>query len=226
MQANEPIRRCILSGERDDRVRLIRLALSPDGIVLPDVAARAPGRGAWLAPDRAALEKAISGNKLKAALSRAFKTGNVGWPDDLPNRIALALQRQTLDRLGLEARAGHLATGADRIGDAIAAGRACMLLHAADAAEDGRRKLDGRMMAVRGVKGLCLPVGRAELSLALGRENVVHAALVNQAAASRVAATLQRWCAYMGLNEQRSGTCESASQGASPVETLKALDSE
>src|SRR3546814_8232152 len=60
MPPNEPIRRCILSGERDERGRLIRLALSPDGLVLPDAAARAPGRGAWLAPDRAALENAIS----------------------------------------------------------------------------------------------------------------------------------------------------------------------
>src|SRR3546814_12051338 len=80
---NEPIRRCILSGEREERGRLIRLALSPDGLVLPDAAARAPGRGAWLAPDRAALENAISKHKLKGALSRAFKTGDIGWPDEI-----------------------------------------------------------------------------------------------------------------------------------------------
>src|SRR3546814_3085364 len=109
------------------RGRLIRLALSPDGLVLPDAAARAPGRGAWLAPDRAALENAISKHKLKGALSRAFKTGDIGWPDDLPDRIANALQRQVLDRLGLEARGGTLVTGSDRISDAIAAGRARLL---------------------------------------------------------------------------------------------------
>src|SRR3546814_5874411 len=89
MPPNEPIRRCILSGERDERGRLIRLALSPDGLVLPDAAARAPGRGAGLAPDRAALENAISKHKLKGALSRAFKTGDIGWPDDLPDRIEI-----------------------------------------------------------------------------------------------------------------------------------------
>src|SRR3546814_17152086 len=92
----------------------LRLALSPDGLVLPDAAARAPGRGAWLAPDRAALENAISKHKLKGALSRAFKTGDIGWPDDLPDRIANALQRQVLDRLGLEARGGTLVTGSAR----------------------------------------------------------------------------------------------------------------
>lgn len=219
MQANESIRRCILSGERDERGRLIRLALSPDGIVLPDVAARAPGRGAWLAPDRRALENAIAKHKFKGALSRAFKTANVGWPDDLADRIASALQRQTLDRLGLEARSGALITGSDRIADAIAAGRARLVIHVADAAEDGRRKLDGRLLAVGGRKGVELPVGRAELSLALGRENVVHAALVDKAAADRVAAVLQRWRAYSGLDDQ-TNACESNSQGASAVETL------
>ncbi len=219
MQANEPIRRCILSGERDERGRLIRLALSPENTVLPDVAARAPGRGAWLAPDREALENAIAKHKFKGALSRAFKTGDIGWPDDLPGRIASALQRQTLDRLGLEARAGMLVTGSDRIGDAIAAGRVRLLLHAADAAEDGRRKLDGRLLAVRGEKGVELPAGRAELSLALGRENVVHAALVDKAAADRVATVLQRWRAYSGLDD-RTVACKSTSQGASAVETF------
>src|SRR3546814_13531657 len=92
----------------------LRLALSPDGLVLPDAAARAPGRGAWLAPDRAALENAISKHKLKGALSRAFKTGDIGWPDDLPDRIANALQRQVLDRTGLAARRGPPGTGSDR----------------------------------------------------------------------------------------------------------------
>ena len=219
MPPNEPIRRCILSGERDERGRLIRLALSPDGLVLPDAAARAPGRGAWLAPDREALENAISKHKLKGALSRAFKSGDIGWPDDLPDRIANALQRQVLDRLGLEARGGTLLTGSDRISDAIAAGRVRLLIHAADAAEDGRRKLDGRLFAARGETGIELPAGRAELSLALGRENVVHAAIVEKAAADRVATVLLRWRAYSGLNK-RAVACESGSQGPSPVETL------
>src|SRR3546814_17943366 len=96
---------------------------------------------------------------------RSFKTGDIGWPDDLPDRIANALQRQVLDRLGLEARGGTLVTGSDRISDAIAAGRARLLIHAADAAEDGRRKLDGRLFEARGETGIELPAGRAEVSV-------------------------------------------------------------
>src|SRR3546814_12151319 len=69
------------------------------------------------------------------------------------------------------------------------------------------------------ISGLELPAGRAELSLALGRENVVHAAIVEKAAADRVATVLLRWRAYSGLNK-RAVACESGSQGPSPVETL------
>ena len=72
-----PERKCILSGEHEPRAALIRLAISPDGDVLPDVMARAPGRGAWIGVSRAELETAMTsgkgGGKLKGALARAFK---------------------------------------------------------------------------------------------------------------------------------------------------------
>src|SRR3546814_11736580 len=79
MPPNEPIRRCILSGERDARGRLLRLALSPAGLVLPDAAARAPGRGAWLAPDRADLHNSTPKPTRKSDLHRAAKTGRLSW---------------------------------------------------------------------------------------------------------------------------------------------------
>src|SRR5689334_3242272 len=102
----EPIRRCILLGDHAPRHALVRLALSPDGHVLPDVRAKAPGRGAWIGVTRAELETAIAKGKLKGALARAFKTGPIGIPDDLPALIESALERAALDRLGLEARYG------------------------------------------------------------------------------------------------------------------------
>ena len=72
-----PERTCILTRETAPRASLIRLALGPDGAVAPDIRARAPGRGAWIGVDRAALEAAQAKGKLKATLSRAFKTGTV-----------------------------------------------------------------------------------------------------------------------------------------------------
>ncbi|MBV9932166.1 MAG: DUF448 domain-containing protein [Alphaproteobacteria bacterium] len=194
-----PERTCILSRTTAARDALVRLAVSPDGEVLPDVRAKAPGRGAWLGVDRAALEKALANGKLKGALSRAFKTGALTIPADLPERIETALRQALLDRLGLEARAGTLLTGSEKIEAACRKGEAVLLLHAADAGDDGNRKLDQawRVGGQEG-QGLVIPAGRAILSLALGRQNVVHIALIDRGAAARVGQALARWRAFIG----------------------------
>jgi hypothetical protein len=204
--SHRPERKCILSGDHAARDALIRLALGPDGAVAPDVRARADGRGAWIGVDRAALEAAQAKGSLKGALARAFKTSDLVIPDDLGARIEDALRRSTLDRLGLEARAGNLATGADRIETAARRGQVAMLIHAADASGEGRRKLDqawrvGRDEEGSGRQGLVFPEGRAILSLALGRENVVHVAIVDAAAAARVEHALGRWRAFIGRED-------------------------
>ena len=199
-------RTCVLSGRKDSRANLIRLALGPDGTVAPDVRARAPGRGAWIGVDRAALEEAITKGKLGKALARAFKTA-VQIPVDLADQIERALERATLDRLGLEARAGQLVTGSERIVDAARKGTVELLLHARDAAADGSRKLDQALrvgLGVEGsdVRGLAIPASRAILSMALGRENVVHLALIAPAAAARVNDALGRWRGFIGLDDE------------------------
>jgi len=200
------------TGTRDD---LVRLALSPDGEIAPDVRARAPGRGAWIGVDRAALEAAQAKGKLKGALARAFKTNGVAIPDDLGARIEAALRQAALDRLGLEARAGNLILGSEKIEVAARRGQVALLLHAADASTEGRRKLDqawrvGSDEEGSGRQGLVLPVARPILSLALGRENVVHAAIVDRAAAARVTHALRRWRAFIG----RDAALEAASAEA------------
>ena len=197
---DSPERKCILSGEHGPRAGLIRLALAPDGTVLPDLGAKAPGRGAWVSPDRALIETAVAKGRLRGALARAFKGAPIDVPADLADRIAEGLKRRTLERLGLEMRAGHLILGSDRILDRIRAGRVELLLHAADAAPDGRGKLDQKLRVSEVGEAIVLPVGRAELSVALGRENVVHAALCDRAAATRVAAAVSRWRAFCGTN--------------------------
>jgi ribosomal protein L7Ae-like RNA K-turn-binding protein len=121
-------------------------------------------------------------------------------PDDLVATIATGLERRALDRLGLENKAGNLIWGSDRIGDALGAGRVRLLLHANDAAPDGTAKLDGKARAAPNtVISLVVPADRARLSLALGRENVVHAAICDTAAAARVTAAVGRWRAFNGL---------------------------
>ncbi|HET9811482.1 MAG TPA: DUF448 domain-containing protein [Sphingomicrobium sp.] len=176
----------------------MRLALGPDGTVAPDVRARAPGRGAWISVGKAELETAIANGKLKGALQRAFKTGDVAVPPDLAERTGQALRQATLDRLGMEARAGNLINGSDRVETAARSGKVRLLIHAADAGEDGRRKLDQAWRVGGGSgRGLVFPEGRTILSIALGRENVVHAALIEPAAAARVQHALARWRAFI-----------------------------
>jgi len=200
-EAHVPERKCVLTGAHAPRDALIRLALGPDDCVAPDVRARAPGRGAWIAVDRAALEEGQRSGKLKGALLRAFKAATLAIPDDLGARIEEALRQATLDRLGLEARAGTLLTGSERIEIAARAGEVALLLHAADAADDGRARLDQAWRVGGGEEqGVVFPAERTILSLALGRQNVVHIALVDRAAAARVRSVLDRWLAFSGAN--------------------------
>lgn len=202
-KADGPIRRCILSGERAERGELIRLAIGPDGQVAPDVRARAPGRGAWIGVTRPELEEAIAKGRMKAALARAFKTGPITVPDDLPAMIEEALTRALLDRLGLESRSGTLLTGSDRIAEAARRGKVWLLLHSSDSSPDGNAKLDqawrvGSDAEGSGQRGTVLPVDRTRLSVALGRDNAVHVALTDQRAAARIDQFLGRLLHFKG----------------------------
>jgi hypothetical protein len=198
-----PERRCVLTARTAARDELVRLAVSLDGDVLPDALAKAPGRGAWIGVTRTELEDAMASGRLKAALARAFKTGALTIPGDLPERVESALRRAFLDRLGLEMRAGKLILGSDRIANDARMGKAAALYHAADASEDGSRKLDqafrvGRDAEGTGLAGVRLPLDRAALSVALGRDNVVHLALADRASAERVAIPLRRLLHFLG----------------------------
>ena len=219
MTDDTPTRSCILTRDKAPRAALVRLALAPDGQVLPDVRAKAPGRGAWIGVTRAELETALAKGKLKGALGRAFRTGEFAIPADLPARVGTALERNALDRLGLEARAGTIVTGSDRIEEAARSGRLHALYHAADAGTDGVRKLAqawrvGTDREGSDLKGLVLPLARPILSMALGRENVVHIGVTDRMAAARLGEALGRWLHFIGPDLIQA-PCETASQGAS-----------
>ena len=161
--------------------------------------------------------------KLKGALARAFKGRPLAIPDDLGQMIEAALERAFLDRLGLESRAGTGAIGSDRIEEAARRGRVHLLLHASDAGEDGNRKLDqalrvGRQAEGSELKGLVLPMPRTILSMALGRENVVHVALTDRAAAHRVGHLLSRLSSFVGtgpIGRESGAEPRESSRGAS-----------
>jgi uncharacterized protein len=201
-----PERTCIITRRKGTKEELIRLALGPDGTVAPDPRARAPGRGAWIGVTRAELDAANAKGGLKGALQRAFKANAVTVPADLGERTERALRQTALDRLGMEVRAGTLLSGFDRIEAAARAGKVHLLLHASDSGADGRRALDQAWRVGGGdQQGMIFPEPRTILSMALGRENVVHVALTDPAAASRVAHVLARWRAFTGPDRGPEG---------------------
>ena len=218
-------RRCVLTGETSARDDLVRLALSPDGDVLPDALAKAPGRGAWIGVSRGQLEEAVANGKLKGALARAFKTGQLSIPDDLPALMQAALEKAFLQRLGLEMRGGMLILGSDRIAHEARMGGVAALYHAADASEDGCRKLDqawrvGTDAEGSGLTGERLPLDRDALSVALGRENVVHLALADPRSAGRVAIPLGRLQTFLGAAGPAGNRREVADASARHDENL------
>lgn len=183
---------------------MIRLVVGPEGQVVPDLAAKLGGRGAWIGLERKALEDALAQGRLKGAMARALKRDGKRLVIDteLSEMIVQGLKRRALSRLGLESKAGHLTFGFDRVMEVIRGGRAKGLLHAADGAVDGVAKLDGALSAMTPESwSLRLPSGRDDLGLALGRENMVHAAVIDSGAARRVWTEARRWLAFAGNSE-------------------------
>jgi predicted RNA-binding protein YlxR (DUF448 family) len=218
-----------LSGEHGTRAQLIRLALGPDGSIAPDLFAKAPGRGAWIGVSSEELSKALAKGKLSGLLRRAFKTDKIDIIDDLTGRIDRGLEKAFLDRLGLEARAGHLILGAEKIDSASRSGQVKLLLHASDASADGSGKRDqawrvGEDAEGTGKGGVKLPVDRDALSAALGRQNAVHVALINQKAAERVMHHLGRWLNFKGCSNAPFDSAASAADLRGNDADISAID--
>lgn len=187
-------RRDIVSGEVMDEARLIRFVAGPDGAVVPDLARKLPGRGMWVAADRASVTTAAG----KGLFSRAAKA-KLSAPADLADQVEKLLRTRILAGLGLARRAGDLTSGFEKVSAAITSGKAAWLVEAADGSADGRRKilsLARRQADPPGVFGL---FGAAEMGLAIGGENVVHTAFLAGRAAERWAEDVRRLAGFSPL---------------------------
>lgn len=163
-----PERKCIVSGESQPKGGLIRFVIGPDAMVVPDVLARLPGRGIYVAADRAAIDKAAA----KGLFSRAARQP-VKAPDALSDLIEAQLLRRVVDLLSMARKAGEAVTGYEKVKDWLEKGQAALLLQASDGSERGKTKLhppQGKDSFIG-----CLSSG--ELGLAFGRERAIHAAL-------------------------------------------------
>jgi uncharacterized protein len=168
---------------------MIRFVRGPDGAVVPDLKRKLPGRGVWVTAQRVALAQAIN----RGAFRRGFKS-EVAVSEDLLTLVEHLLERSVLDALAIARKAGDVVTGFVAAADALETKPVVALLHAQDAAVEGRRKLASLLQRrdIHDAKGIVTitALTSAQLDLALGRSNVVHAALL----AGRASATvIARW---------------------------------
>jgi hypothetical protein len=187
-------RRDLVSGEVMAERRLIRFVAGPDGQATADLARKLPGRGMWVAASRTAVDIAAG----KGLFSRAAKT-KVGAPTDLSDRVEALLLARLLAGLGLARKAGELTCGFEKVLAQVAAGRAALLIEAADGAGDGRRKL---LAAARRLKSPPRLIGlftSAQLGLALGGENVIHTAFLAGRGADRWTSDVERLSGFRPL---------------------------
>ena len=166
-------RRCVITQQSASEDRLIRFVAGPDGMIVPDVSAKLPGRGAWVTADAAHLAEAVK----KGRLARALDGAKAG--DDLASRIAGLLSAKALSLMGLARRAGTLAVGMDAVRLALKAKKPAWRIEAADGSPDGRQKLDRLTAANWGEIPVAGCFSAAELGQALGRDHVVHAVLAD-----------------------------------------------
>jgi predicted RNA-binding protein YlxR (DUF448 family) len=187
-------RRDIVSGEVMEEARLIRFVAGPDGAAAPDLARKLPGRGMWVAADRASVATAAK----KGLFARAAKAKVAAAPD-LADQVERLLRVRLLSALGLARRAGELTSGFEKVSSAIASGRAAWLVEASDGASDGRRKLLALARRQPSPPGLVGVFNSAELGLALGGENVIHTAFLAGRAAERWAEDVRRLAGFSPL---------------------------
>ncbi len=188
-RAQELERMCVATRTVRPVADMIRFVIGPDGEAVPDLKRKLPGRGVWVTATQDALSDAVK----RKALARGFKR-EVRLPADLVARTGELLERAALDALAMAGKAGLVATGFTRVEAALAREKVVALLHAAEAAADGVRKLDAALRR-RPEHDPIVTIGiltSAQLDLAFGRPNVVHAALLAGPPTDTFLARLQR----------------------------------
>lgn len=160
------LRKCIFTGEILPRGRMLRFVVDPGGYVVPDVAAKLPGRGLWMCAEGGMIRTACAGGVFSRAARRKVRV-----PAFLAEQVELLLRRRCLDLIGLARRAGELVGGFEKVRAHLRKNDAGLLLAASDGGEDGRAKV--RVLAPGAV--LVDLFDGAELGAATGRDRLVHA---------------------------------------------------
>jgi len=192
------MRTCIVSRQARPPHELIRFVLDPQGKVTPDLKRTLPGRGVWVSASAQAVRQAVA----RRSFARAMKAP-ADAPQDLAEAVERLLERDALQSLSLANKAGLIVTGAAKVESAIAKEPILALLHASDGGLDGSRKIQGAIRR-RGEPGAQPPLiqdfDSAQLDLALGRSNVIHAAVKKGPAGEAFLARCARLALYRRLD--------------------------
>jgi predicted RNA-binding protein YlxR (DUF448 family) len=175
------VRMCAVSREVQPIDELIRFVVAPSGEVIADLKRKLPGRGLWVSASRKAVEEAVRRHHFDRGFKRAVRV-----PPTLAADTEKLLVRSAVEALAMAAKAGQVLSGFVKVEAALQARQTPIgaVLHASDGAVDGIRKLDALARQNRGntAKSQEFPIvtalTSAELDLALGRSNVVHAAVL------------------------------------------------
>lgn len=165
----EPHRQCVVTRKSGPRHALVRFVVGPEGLVVPDLEEKLPGRGVWVGARRDLVQSARRGR----LFTRALRNPMARAEPDLEDRIETALTRRLVELLGLARRAGQLAAGYEKTRARLKRGPVGALIEASDGAMDGRNKL--RALQPQAKRIACLSA--TELGSVFGRERTVHAAL-------------------------------------------------
>ena len=187
-------RRDLVTHQVMDESRLIRFVAAPDGSVAPDLARKLPGRGLWVAADRASIQAAVKKNLFSRAAKAPLKPAA-----DLADTVESLLVKRCLDQLGLARREGVLISGFEKSLASIRAGKAAWIVEASDGSADGR----GKLLALAGHMSpppkVCGTFSADDLSLALGLENAIHAVLLTGGRADRWTIEVERLAGFRSL---------------------------
>jgi len=191
----ETQRRCIVTGEVRPKPELVRFVVDPEDRIVPDVAGRLPGRGLWLTARRDIVAMAVT-KRLFARAARA----SVAVDDGLADWVERLLAERCCEALGLARRAGQAVTGFVKVRTLAAEKGAAVLVEAADGGADSRGKLEALAPGIPVVDLLTC----AELSAALGREHVVHAAVMRGRLAASFRADAARLAGFRAARDTRN----------------------
>jgi uncharacterized protein len=200
-------RYCAVTGEVKPVADMIRFVISPAGEPVPDLKRRLPGRGLWITATRGALQTALA----RKVFGRGFKR-EVRIPSDFIIATERLLETAALDALAIAHKAAKVAIGFAKAEAAITQAPLAGILHAADAAPDGVRKLNAalhrRFDADADKPAVIASLTSAQLDLALGRSNVIHAALLAGSESETFLARTARLDRFRATNMNPIATAE------------------